>query len=313
MEKSCVVIGGAGFLGKSLVKLLVAGKRSVTVVGRRTLEEAKIPDRCEYLRGDYNDRSFLRSVLRPGCEVIDLAYATVPKSSYQDPVFDLLSNLPASVGLLQEAAACGAKKVLFVSSGGTVYGPAKNFPINEEHPTEPISPYGITKLAIEKYARMFSRSSGLHVVVARPANAYGESQRPGTGQGFIAAAVHAALNSVPIEVFGTDGTIRDYIHVEDIADGLVNVLDSGANGECYNIGTGIGSSNRQIIDLIEGMATATGFKLEVDAKPPRSFDVPENVLDSSKLAGISGWKPRVSLKQGIERVWNHALRNLSPA
>ena len=310
---NCVVIGGSGFLGLPLVHILVRSGRRTIVVGRQARASTSLPAGCEYVAGDYGSRGFLRDIMVPGCEVIDLAYSTVPRTSYNDPVFDLLSNLPASVGLLQDAAACGAKKVLFVSSGGTVYGPAQNLPINEEYPTEPISPYGITKLAIEKYARMFSRTSGLHVVVARPANAYGESQRPGTGQGFIAAAVHAALNSVPLEVFGTAGTIRDYIHVEDIADGLVNVLDSGANGECYNIGTGIGSSNRQIIDLIEVMATATGFKLEVDAKPPRSFDVPENVLDSSKLAAISGWKPRVSLKQGIERVWNHALRNLSPA
>jgi UDP-glucose 4-epimerase len=312
MKRRCLVIGGGGFIGRRVVNLLVEHGRNVTVLGRRPSADAELPAGCHYVHGDYGNRALLSELLSGCAEVVDLAYSTVPKTSYQDPVYDLVSNLPASVGLLQEAAASGVQKVLFVSSGGTVYGPAQHLPIAEDHPTEPISPYGITKLAIEKYARMFSRNSDLHVVVGRPGNAYGESQRPGTGQGFIAAAVHAVLNSVPIEVFGGDGTVRDYIHVEDIADGLVTILDSGANGECYNIGTGIGSSNRQVIDLIEGMATATGFKLEVDAKPPRSFDVPENVLDSSKLTAISGWKPRISLQEGIECVWNHALCNLSP-
>jgi UDP-glucose 4-epimerase len=313
MRTGCLVIGGSGFIGRHMVNLLAEHGRNVTVLGRRPTPDADFPARCHYVQGDYGNRALLSELLSGCSEVVDLAYSTVPKTSYQDPVYDLVSNLPASVGLLQEAAARGVQKVLFVSSGGTVYGPAQHLPIDEDHPTEPISPYGITKLAIEKYARMFSRSSGLHVVVARPANAYGENQRSGTGQGFIAAAVHAALNSVPIEVFGADGTVRDYIHVEDIADGLLTILDSGANGECYNIGTGIGSSNRQVIDLMKGLAAASGYKLEVDAKPPRSFDVSENVLDSSKLSAISDWKPHISLKEGIERIWNHALRNVSPA
>ena len=257
--------------------------------------------------GDYGNRSPLKEVLRPGCEVIDLAYSTVPKTSFQDPIFDLLSNLPASVGLLQEAAACGVAKVLFVSSGGTVYGPALRLPIDENHPTEPISPYGITKLTIEKYARLFSINTGLHVVIARPANAYGETQRHGTGQGFIAAAVHAALNGLPVQVFGGEGTIRDYVHVDDVALGLLAVLEHGVNGQCYNIGTGVGSSNRKVIELIEQHASAFDCRVNVDNGPARSFDVMSNVLDSSKLSRASGWSPRISLPEGIQRVWGCAV------
>lgn len=245
--------------------------------------------------------------MRPGCEVIDLAYSTVPQTSFQDPVFDLLSNLPASVGLLQEAAALGVAKVLFVSSGGTVYGPASRLPIDEDHPTEPISPYGITKLTIEKYARMFSKNAGLQVVIARPANAYGETQRHGTGQGFIAAAVHAALNGLPVQVFGGEGAIRDYVHMEDVALGLLAVLEHGVNGQCYNIGTGVGSSNRKVIELIEQQASALNCRIKIDDRPARSFDVLSNVLDSSKLSRVSGWSPRISLPEGIQRVWDCAM------
>lgn len=258
--------------------------------------------------GDYGNRSLLKEVLRPGCEVIDLAYSTVPKTSFQDPIFDLLSNLPASVGLLQEAAACGVAKVLFVSSGGTVYGPALRLPIDENHPTEPISPYGITKLTIEKYARMFSKNTGLHVVIARPANAYGEAQLPGTGQGFIAAAVHAALNGLPVQMFGGEGTVRDYVHVEDVALGLLAVLEHGANGQCYNIGTGVGASNQQIIELLEQKMSTLGRKIKVEVQPARAFDVESNVLESAKLYKVSGWEPCIPLPEGIERVWDDASR-----
>lgn len=302
-----VVIGGGGFLGLPLLDCLVTSGRKVTVLGRRAHPQADLPQGCTYIPGDYGNRSILKEVLAPGYEVIDLAYSTVPKTSFQDPVFDLLSNLPASVGLLQEAASRGVSKVLFVSSGGTVYGPALRLPIDEDHPTEPISPYGITKLTIEKYARMFSKNTDLQVVVARPANAYGETQRHGTGQGFIAAAVHAAVNGLPIQIFGGEGTIRDYVHVEDVARGLLAVLEHGVNGQCYNIGTGVGSSNRKVIELIEQQASALNCSINIDNRPARSFDVMSNVLDSSKLSSASGWRPRISLSEGIQRVWNCAV------
>ena len=303
-----VVIGGAGFLGSPLVSRLVAAGRRVTVLGRRSQPQANLPQGCSYVMGDYGNRSLLKEVLRPGCEVIDLAYSTVPKTSFQDPIFDLLSNLPASVGLLQEAVACGVAKVLFVSSGGTVYGPALRLPIDENHPTEPISPYGITKLTIEKYALMFSKNTSLHVVIARPANAYGEAQRAGTGQGFIAAAVHAALNGLPVQMFGGEGTVRDYVHVEDVALGLLAVLEHGANGQCYNIGTGVGASNQQIIELLEQKMSTLGLKIKVEVQPARAFDVESNVLESSKLCNASGWKPCIPLPEGIQRVWDDANR-----
>ena len=302
-----VVIGGGGFLGLPLLHRLVASGRKVTVLGRRAHPQTDLPKSCTYVAGNYGNRNVLKEVLRPGCEVIDLAYSTVPQTSFQDPVFDLLSNLPASVGLLQEAAALGVAKVLFVSSGGTVYGPASRLPIDEDHPTEPISPYGITKLTIEKYARMFSKNAGLQVVIARPANAYGETQRHGTGQGFIAAAVHAALNGLPVQVFGGEGAIRDYVHMEDVALGLLAVLEHGVNGQCYNIGTGVGSSNRKVIELIEQQASALNCRIKIDDRPARSFDVLSNVLDSSKLSRVSGWSPRISLPEGIQRVWDCAM------
>ena len=301
--KTSIVIGGSGFIGRHIVNLLCELGREVMVVGRSPEPIGSLHADCRYVSGDYADRKFLRAILKQGCEVIDLAYATVPKTSYEDPAFDLLSNLPASVGLFQEALDAGVGRLLIVSSGGTVYGPADRLPISEDHPTCPVSPYGITKLTTDRYAMMFHRNNGLPVLVARPANAYGEDQRTGTGQGFIAAAIQAILSGRQIEIYGAGGTIRDYIHVRDVAAGIVAILEDGKDGEIYNLGTGIGTSNLEIVTLLEKLAGADGLTVRTKVLPPRSFDVEANVLDSSKLRKVSQWVPTVGVEEGISSMW----------
>jgi len=301
--KKTLIIGGAGFIGRHVTRLLCEAGREVTVLGRRAAADLA----CRYVSGDYCDRGVLRGLLSAGCEVIDLAYSTVPKTSFEDPVFDLVSNLPASVGLFQEALSSGASRVVIVSSGGTVYGPARALPIREDHPTLPVSPYGITKLATDSYAMMFHRTAGLPVVVVRPANAYAEDQRAGTGQGFIAAAVAASLAGREIPVYGAEGTIRDYIHVSDVASGIVAALDHGTEGEIYNIGTGTGTSNAGVISLLADLAKPHGIEVRTNTLPERRFDVEANILDSTKLGRTSGWAPVIALKDGLRRVWEAGM------
>ena len=300
---SCLVIGGSGFIGRHVTRLLCESGRDVVVLGRRVSAGYTLPAGCRYISGDYSDRQFLHSVLKNGCEVIDLAYSTVPKTSYDDPVFDLVSNLPASVGLFQEALEAGVSRVVIVSSGGTVYGPPEELPLKETHPTRPVSPYGITKLTTDRYALMFHRNAGLPVVVVRPANAYGEEQRAGTGQGFIAAAIDAVRSGREIEIYGKEGTIRDYIHVVDVAAGILSVLDHGEDGEIYNLGTGIGTSNLDIVRMLESHAEIRNMPVRTKILPERSFDVEANILDSSKLRNRCGWVPVISLQTGLQKMW----------
>ena len=301
---SCLVIGGSGFIGRHVTRLLCESGRDVVVLGRRVSAGYTLPAGCRYISGDYSDRQFLHSVLKHGCEVIDLAYSTVPKTSYDDPVFDLVSNLPASVGLFQEALEAGVSRVVIVSSGGTVYGPPEELPLKESHPTRPVSPYGITKLTTDRYALMFHRNVGLPVVVVRPANAYGEEQRTGTGQGFIAAAIAAIRAGREVEIYGTQGTIRDYIHVADVAAGILSALDHGENGEIYNLGSGIGTSNLDIVRILETPAGKSNLPVRTKILPERRFDVEANILDSSKLRSKSGWNPKIPLHAGIQMMWD---------
>lgn len=304
--RTCV-IGGAGFIGAHVTRQLLAAGCDIVVLGRRNRQDLALPAEVAYVSGDYGDRAVLKEVLRDVVEVIDLAYATVPQTSFADPIYDLLANLPPSVLLLQEAVAAKVRKVVLVSSGGTVYGTAKSLPISEEHPTSPISPYGITKLTIEKYAGMFQQVADLPVAIARPGNAYGEGQRAFAGQGFIATAMHSIIRGESIRIFGAEGTIRDYVHVSDIASGILAVLAHGEPGNAYNIGTGVGKSNQEVLRQIEPFAARAGFSVRRESLPERRFDVPANVLDSRKLNAASGWQPKVTFASGIERAWRAAL------
>ena len=189
-----------------------------------------------------------------------------------------------------------------------MYGEASSLPINEEHPTRPISPYGVSKLASERYADLYRVCRDVPSIIARPGNAYGEHQAGNVGQGFIATAMGCCLRKQPVTIFGKRGTTRDYIHVDDIAAALLALLDKGLVGDTYNIGTGIGTDNQQIIDLVACMAEHSGIAApKVEIKPSRPFDVKANVLDASKLELITGWQPRIDLREGIRRCWNHML------
>lgn len=302
---STCVVGGGGFIGKHLVALLLDSGRDVVVLGRRPESPQNLDGRARYMACDYTERSQLQSAL-VGCEeIIDLAHATVPSATFADPVVDLLKNVPASVGLLEAASALHSlKRIVMVSSGGTVYGPVQSLPVDENAPTMPISPYGISKLTMEKYALMYQALKGVPAVVVRPANAYGRGQKPFTGQGFIATAMGCILEHNEVAVFGSAGTIRDYIHVGDIAAGIVCAIDGGVNGGIYNMGSGTGMNNLQILQAIQPLAQLAGYEIRTTFLPARGADVPANVLSAERLTKLTGWRPKIGLNEGLAEMWN---------
>lgn len=296
------LIGGAGFIGTALRPILKRSGRAVLVIDSG--EPKSVDSDPTMMRGDYGNRQFLTKALKGVDEIVLLAYASVPKTSFEDPLSDITHNLPPALTLFEVARELKLQKLVILSSGGAVYGKAQTLPIREDAPTNPISPYGITKLAIEKYSGLYHQLYGLPTVILRPGNAYGEGQRPFTGQGFIATAVASCIEKKPLLLFGRSGTIRDYIHVHDIASAIVAVLGEGELGSCYNVGTGIGTSNREIITKIDQLASGSGLKITVHTKPPRYFDVPANILDSANLTKTTGWKPAISLEEGLHRTWS---------
>jgi UDP-glucose 4-epimerase len=304
------VIGGAGFIGRAVVEALIANGRRVIVIGRSAPPQ-KLPPKVRYLQSlPGNHIAVMSEALMASTEIIDLAYATSPGTSFQDPVNDILANLPETVRLFELAATMThLRKFVWISSGGTVYG-RTNIPlITEDHPTLPLSPYGITKLATEKYAHMYFENTGLPVVCVRPSNAFGEGQRPYIGQGFIATAIASVLDGRTVNIFGEHGTVRDYLHVADMAHGIVAALLGGVPGEVYNIGSGVGLTNRQVLDSLVPFAERMNKKVSIGFLPERPFDVPMNVLDSTKLYQLTGWRPQVPFSQALQKSWNWYVHN----
>ncbi len=298
--KTCL-IGGAGFLGTHLTKALLDNDRDVVILDRI---EGVGHKRVKSIIGDYGDKSLLKKALDGVDEIVLLAYASVPKTSFEDPSADMLNNLPPALAFFETASKLPLRKVVFVSSGGTVYGTNTAPVITENHPTNPISPYGITKLAIEKYAQMFHVSDNLPCVIVRPSNAYGEGQRPYSGQGLIATLIASFLNNKDVTLFGGKEIVRDYIHASDIASAIVATLDHGKPGQSYNIGTGVGTSNIEALTLIEKIAKKHKVTSpKIIFKAPRIFDAKSNVLNSSKLQRASGWTPKIDLENGLAETW----------
>ena len=300
MTRATLVIGGGGFIGSRLVPKLLAFGRKLTVLDRGGHPQSLSSLEMRFIRGDFARLDVLLPLLEEHEEVIHLAYATVPNTSYENPVGDLLENLPPTVQLFEQVARLGRRLVL-ISSGGTVYGEAKTLPITEEHPTHPISPYGVTKLTLEKYAHLYAATHGLDVVCLRPANAYGEGQRPFAGQGFIATAIASSLRGEVVRIFGQRGNIRDYLHVDDLAEGILHALQDGVTGEIYNLGSGVGRSNMDVLEAIAPLMAEIGSEVRVLHEAERPFDVHANILDSAKLRALTGWHPIVGFEEGLRR------------
>lgn len=307
------VIGGAGFIGRAVVAALVASGRQVIVVGRSASPQ-ELPYGIRYLQNVPGSETVVMSeALLASTEVIDLAYSTSPGTSFQDPVNDILANVPETVRLFKLATTMPhLRKFVWISSGGTVYGRTAPHAVSENHQTLPVSPYGITKLALEKYAHLYFETAGLPIVCVRPANAYGEGQRPYAGQGFIATAIASILEQRELTLFGEHGTVRDYLHVTDMASGIVAALDAGQPGEIYNLGSSQGLTNRAILELLEPLATSLGRSVQVRILPERLFDVPVNILDCDKLRVASSWAPTIPIKQGLSQTWNWYVSQLCP-
>ncbi|HQK91479.1 MAG TPA: NAD-dependent epimerase/dehydratase family protein [Smithellaceae bacterium] len=295
-----LVIGGAGFIGTHLVSELLATGRTVTILDRRTDAIQELPRGADYVAGDFGQCQLIRELLCNHEEVIHLAYTSVPKTSFENPFSDLLENLPPTVQLFAETAESG-RKLLFVSSGGTVYGEAGTLPIREDHPTRPISPYGLTKLTLEGYAHLYAVTHGLKFVCVRPANAFGPGQKPFTGQGFIASAMTSMMRGLPVTVFGQRGTVRDYVYVGDLAAGIVSALEKGRPSEIYNLGSGVGRTNMDVIEAITPLLEGLAYKIRIEHLPERTFDVRANILDSGKLHKDTGWSPTTPFDKGLLR------------
>jgi UDP-glucose 4-epimerase len=208
------------------------------------------------------------------------------------------SNVVGTIRLLHHAVENRLQKVIFVSSGGTVYGTPTETPISESHPTDPVCSYGITKLMIEKYLALFQKLHGLDYTVLRLANPFGEGQRVSATQGAIAVFLGKVLQGDPVEIWGDGSVVRDYVYISDVVDALLLSIAPSKGGHVFNIGSGCGHSLNEVLSTIEEATQRRAIRRYRDA---RIFDVPTNVLSIDAARKFLGWRPQVSFSTGIKR------------
>lgn len=296
-----VVIGGNGFIGSHLVDALLQNGWRVVVYDRVLERYRPRLAGVEYVLSDLENVQMLSTVLTYADVVFHLASATIPETANQAPVFDIRKNLIPTVNLFEMCVRQKVGKVVFLSSGGTVYGIPQHLPVMEEHLTRPISAHGIVKLAIEKYLYLFKHLYALDYVVLRPANPYGPRQNPYGKQGVVAAFLGRIAQGLPVELWGTGEVIRDFFHVSDLVTACLSAATTVTTSDVFNIGSGRGVSLTQLITVIEKLVQKP---LKVEHLPARSFDVPEIVLDTRRAQAELSWSPQISLKDGLADTWD---------
>jgi UDP-glucose 4-epimerase len=298
---NCVVFGGGGFIGSAVVDRLLLAGHKLRIFERPRVQrfrEFASGEPVEWMTGDFMNTHDVRHAMDGMDVVLHLISSTLPKTSNDDPVHDVQSNLVATLRMLEAMVARGVRKIVFISSGGTVYGNPIYLPIDEEHPTNPQVSYGITKLAIEKYLLMFEKIHGIKANILRVANPFGERQRPEAAQGAIAVFLHLALKQQPIEVWGDGSVIRDYIHIDDVSEAFARAVQYSGSKSVFNIGMGNGTTLNEIINIIEEVL---GKSIERHYLSGRPFDVPVSVLSNTLAREELKWTPQVSLRDGIAR------------
>ncbi len=304
-----LVTGGAGFIGSTLVDRLLDEGHEVVVVddlssGRReNLAGAfeRAGNRLTLVVHDIRDASTTEVVAAHGAEVVfHLAAQADVRVSVARPAFDAEVNVVGSLHVIEGARAGGARKVVFASSGGTIYGdPAPEaLPVDESHSQHPISPYGVAKKVVGDYLYAFRTLHGLDYAALALANVYGPRQDPHGEAGVVAIFAGRLLGGEPCTVFGDGEQTRDFVYVDDVVDAFVRAADRG-EGLLANIGTGVETS---VNELYAAMATAAGVSDPAVHAPARAGELARSALDPGRAGRELGWAPRTSLADGTAAV-----------
>lgn len=300
-----LIVGAAGFIGCAVVRVLETAGINVRLADTH----ARLL-RCDDLLGGRDVVVFDFSNQRAPSELFDgvdvmihLGCTTNPAHSMEAMAFDAGTNIGPSIHLFEAASQAGVRRVVFSSSGGTVYGAPAELPVRENAPTDPLSAYGVSKLAIEKYLAI---CPGLHGISLRVANPYGDFQLRGAAVGVIARYLLAVSRGESLEVWGDGSVVRDYVAIDDVARAFAtSVSKCDVAPGAYNIGSGIGTSIADIIDMV---FRASGRTVQVTYMPARGYDVPAIVLDSSRFSDQTGWEARTALADGIAALWQQVIR-----
>jgi UDP-glucose 4-epimerase len=290
-----LVLGGNGFIGSHVVDELIGAGHKVSVFGRRHEVWRKPLPTVNYYLGDFSNIPLLAEALQGVDVVMHLISTTVPSTSNLDPIADIQGNLENTMRLLQVMVSVNVKRIIFLSSGGTVYGIPSVLPVPETHPLEPICSYGVVKVAIEKYLGMFEHLHGLRPLIIRASNPFGPRQGHEGVQGAVSTFMQKILLDEKVTIWGDGSTKRDYFYVTDLARFCRLATESELTG-IFNAGSGAGLSLNELAHMIE---TASGRKLNIEYTAGRAFDVREIVLNIDKARKLLNWEPAIDLQKGL--------------
>jgi UDP-glucose 4-epimerase len=291
--RAVAITGAAGFLGSTIVDKLSSAGRSVRCIDIVPVER---PGVVSFL-ASVGDRAAMAKVLE-GCEtLIHLAWRGVEAVPPEGITQNVQDNLVSSLAMLEEARKLGVRRVVFASSGGTVYGVHEDQSLSESAACRPISTYGAAKLAFEALAHAFCHANGMTFLSLRVSNLYGPGQRGDKGQGLVAATVWRALKGEPVELWGDGSVVRDYVHVSDVADAFARATTYAGASNVVNIGSGTGRSVKEVVLSIERVL---GRPVEVQWRVARRADVPRNVLNVSRARALLDWAAVTDFEAGVK-------------
>lgn len=296
-----VIVGGAGFIGRNILKRFINAGMDVCVYDRYQPDGKNdnffkgIP----YICGDLSGQEGLLKVISRGDTVIHLLSTSYPNNSNINIYQDAYENILPGVMLAEICVKKEAGRLIFASSGGAVYGQPCYVPVDENHPLNPVSSYGIHKLAVEKYLKLVYKLYGMRTVSLRISNPYGAWQRPFSGQGFIATALACVKMGRTVEIWGDGSAVRDYVYIGDVADAFYKALFYDGDYSVFNIGSGTGKSVNDILDEIQ---KAEGKSIKKEYYPKTSAEVGKNILDCSRAKKYLGWDSATELHEGLREM-----------
>jgi len=305
----CLIFGGSGFIGSHLAEELVKKGYDVKVFdnfkyGATNLET--ILDKIEIIKADFFNENEVNCALKDVDYVFHYISTTTPATAIKDPIYDIESNIIGSVKMFQGAVKNNVKKIIFPSSGGTIYGDKINNRSREVDPVNPVNPYAISKLTIEKYLYYFNYLYGLDYTILRYSNPYGERQNPLGKQGVIPIFLNKIKHGEKPLIYGDGSMIRDYIYIKDAIDATIAVLEANTNEKIFNVGSGKGTSLNELIDI---MSQVVQEKIITDHVENSGTYIPKMVLDISRIQKEVGWNPAVYLRDGIQKTWEWINEN----
>ncbi len=299
MKRVRILVIGAGFLGRALAPRLAAEGDGVTVLSPRA-DAADWPDGVAAVRGRQEDAALVGELLARHDTVIHAAWGTTPGSSAGRPAVEAEKGLNPFLAFLETLQRFPAARLLFLSSGGTVYGDPEKLPVTEDAPLRPRSCHGAGKAAAELFLGLRAQDK---TIILRPSNIYGAEQSLRSGFGVVRHLLACVAEDRPFQLWGDGNQVRDYLYIEDFVEAVYRLaLHPTATG-VFNIGSGIGTSLRELIDMVGEKA---GRRIRVQEEPAREADVRQVVLDISRLRQTVEWQPAVTMEDGLARTWAQA-------